>query len=1343
MITIRWKSIQKKIVPVVLGLIFILSMSIQNSIPSHLHETNALTPNQDNAPLVSQLDYEIPITGNGNPQNVYLYMQNHSMTTGVNEFNISSDNGDYYLNDGSFNITMEKNHLTNFTVESDDSLHYEKYKRTITTTSDMFTVVTGTEDIGADFISVDSALSGDQVVELDVSIDASSYAYQINTILGFKIQMEVQAGVNLNLDTSLYNYASSNFEILDSDHMIQQISGGFRTVSYYIRNENLNYVNSTKDLEIKLHFSNSSQAFTLLIDSMSVEVIQGHELSINSNNPVALEFEVRGDATIYGFQAWIRALDIDDSVTSNLTIRLFKSNITDPVKRSELLNPTNSELLAEPNETVILSEISLLNYSVDGPMWFNLTKNHSGVNVSVGNYFIVISTNTTATLGEKRFTLITIPYDAPNPNKFDPEQKVDHLLLTKSTTWNIVKSSFYGFTTKIQADAANFAINLSRPYNPSEIDLTIDGVSVEDAYIWDYPHDRMDGTGSEPYYATYWWGYGSVRLEFSEAITLTDGNFTISLDWNQDIYSGDISFSVEYTAQKYLLDSAASTFELAIDSEPLWNLTYAFDPNDTMFNNWNFTKMEFSYPNNWLISNLLKNNTSILDLSSDPSSDAGKLLVEINSTVADENTTYILQANSPNYLQTVEFYLKYNDQLWKTNGFMQGDTITISAGLLTSYDKYLTTAGEISALVFNTTGDLMVFNKLSDNSIDDNSSYSWFNFGKNALLATDGNTPLGEYTVLLNWTDGEQVGLFKTSFVVNKYSANIHSVSFIEDNHANQLFGTITPFDTDIETYDFTIYAIKPLTSSESGFMINETEEISVGQDLFITNYALNETVVNPNEKISVLVNLENRHLSLDYNVSVTATLVYENNIEWEITKATASSLIHMYGQSNNSDSHEFWINLTIPDEISGGLNCPLRLMPMQIKITVSVDDQEIYNSVKPQLIYYSQLDENVFEGKVLTTRTYEDFTGPSFISNIQRSLLELPGNVTYFIQVYNDYYMSMVSESNLTTTDNKIHGIFSNIQLETSPIDHHATQTITGKFSDENSLLLSNTELSFYYDARENLSAEDEPIWTLLDSEDGGSTVNTDENGEFEFTFDMSQTPLLPEVQLMVKFQGNSTYEAVNYTLVVEKNEYEQNIQVSMDTSKTLIKGDHNLIDGRLTNLGNASFSNISISIDSEYAFTLNLKSGFDALEISAGESYDFAVDFFDKSFNKDSFSVNITITAIVKETGENYTVSKMFTFDTYEVNTQAVLGAVFIGVFIVGAIGLWLYSARYIKNTIQEINAPLAEEEMVKTKKRRRKGGKYVNLAELSNKKEDLKTDSDEKGTSLDELLNDEKKE
>ncbi|WP_457557796.1 hypothetical protein [Candidatus Harpocratesius sp.] len=1341
MITIRWKSIQKKIVPVVLGMIFILSMSIQIYKPFNSVTSTQTNPNTIQTPLVSQLDYEIPISGQGNLQDVYVYMQNHSIANGVNEFNISSENGAYYLNDGTFNFTMNKNHLANYTLENDDSLHYEREKVSISTTSDMFTIVTGSENAGADFISVDSALSGDQVVETNISIDASAYPKEISTILGFKIQLEIQSGSDLLLNSSLYNYYSTNFDVLDSDRYIQEISSNYRTITYYIRNENNNYINISKNLVLNLHFRNATEAFTLLINSLKVDVIRGHEVSFSLNNPIALEFDIRGDSTVFGFQAWIRALDIEDSVTSNLTIQLCQANISEPVARSQLLNPSNSQLLATPDETAILSEISILNYSNDEPMWFNFTSNHLGVDLSVGNYFIVISTNTSSVVGEKRFTLVSIPFDAPFDPK-DPDNKIDHLLLTKSTTWEQAKATLKSTSDHPQLDASNFIINLSRPYLPSEIGLTIDDIPVEDTYIWDYPHDTLDDPIDQAYYASYWWGYGTIKLDFSTPIGLSNQNFTITLDWDQEIYSGNISFTVEYLVQKYLIKTAVSTYQLEIDSDPFWNITFSFNPNESIFSDWNFTKFAYVIPDNWEISDLFENNTQILSLAEDPFIEDEKTFIEINSSVADSQAVYTLSANSPNYIKDSNLFLKYNDNLWETKGFMQNDVIALSVGLLTDDNSYLSTTGKVTARLYNTTGNLMQSNILTDDSIDENSSYSWFNFENMALFNTNQTTPLGEYTILLNWTDGNQLGFLKISFYLNEYKAAIHEFNHLEEEQVNQLIGTITPFKTDINTYDYTIYAVEPIVSSESSFILNESREISLGDDLYITNYAINETVLNPNENISIEVIIENRHHSLDYNVSVMATLVYANNHEWILSNVSSTYLLNMYGAANDSDEHSFYLNLTVPDMNTGGLNCPIRNMPMQIQISVNIDDSEIYNSVESQYLYYSHLNDKDFEGKVLTVRSYNDLTGPSFTSNIQRDMLELPGDVTYFIQVFNDYYMSMTMESNLSTTGNKIFGIFSDLQAETDPIDHYATQTITGKFIDENSEIMRNSEIKFFYDSRENSSDNSEPVWTPLTSKNNDTSTFTDDEGLFEFEFDMSQTPLNSEVQIMVKYIGNSTHATVNSSLTIELNTYEQNLLVYVDTSKTLIKGAHNLVNVRIENTGNSSFSNVSITINSDFDAEINIKDALALLVISSGETYEFVIDFYDNDYQLDSVIVNITIVATVKETGEIFKIGSVHEFTTYEVNTNTLLTSALVGGFIVFTIGLWLFSAKYIKTKVDEINAPITPETSVKSKKSRRRGGKYVNLADLSAKKADeTETPSTEEGTSLDELLDDEK--
>ena len=121
-----------------------------------------------------------------------------------------------------------------------------------------------------------------------------------------------------------------------------------------------------------------------------------------------------------------------------------------------------------------------------------------------------------------------------------------------------------------------------------------------------------------------------------------------------------------------------------------------------------------------------------------------------------------------------------------------------------------------------------------------------------------------------------------------------------------------------------------------------------------------------------------------------------------------------------------------------------------------------------------------------------------------------------------------------------------------------------------------------------------------------------------------------------------------------------------------------------------------------------------------------------------KTTIGVDITpYKTTVKETGEYVTVSEIFSFDVYSVNEDILRNSTFIGLFILGTIGLWAFGAFYIRNKIKEINAPIETIESVKKVKSKRRTGKYVKISELSTKSDEISESVDDSGTTLDDLL------
>ena len=83
-----------------------------------------------------------------------------------------------------------------------------------------------------------------------------------------------------------------------------------------------------------------------------------------------------------------------------------------------------------------------------------------------------------------------------------------------------------------------------------------------------------------------------------------------------------------------------------------------------------------------------------------------------------------------------------------------------------------------------------------------------------------------------------------------------------------------------------------------------------------------------------------------------------------------------------------------------------INVYPTPVQI-VEVDGTAIYEQIQDEVLYYTSLSDIEFEGDVCQPiKIYEDRIGPSFIASIDRSTMDLPENITYFVQVVNDYFM-------------------------------------------------------------------------------------------------------------------------------------------------------------------------------------------------------------------------------------------------------------------------------------------------------------------------------------------------
>jgi len=386
-------------------------------------------------------------------------------------------------------------------------------------------------------------------------------------------------------------------------------------------------------------------------------------------------------------------------------------------------------------------------------------------------------------------------------------------------------------------------------------------------------------------------------------------------------------------------------------------------------------------------------------------------------------------------------------------------------------------------------------------------------------------------------------------------------------------------------------------------------------------------------------------------------------------------------------------------------------------------------------------LEDTVFDGEILQVNTYNDRLGSSFTANINRANLDLPGDVTYFIQVANDYFMAMSLENNFTTTNNLIESQILNFQSETTDIDHVSAISLTGVLKDEYGTPMADTDVKFQFDTQNTTDDIDLAVWEDLMSISAINTATTNENGEFEFDLNLSQTPLGGNVLLQAQFLGNSSHALTKTNLSLAINEYDNQLSVNLDTSKTLIRGTHNIISGTITNGGNSSVTDIIVHLsNSQFQGEVIFSEADKDRILLPGEQIEFQIDFYDKQFSEYLAVVQLEVNGTVVETDEQYVSSLDFDFNTYRNNDSAVnRNMVLIG-FIGGVALIWMFTAKFVKGKIDEINAPLetlADDKNIKSKRRT---SKYVNLSDLNRQKgptPDPEMKKDTEGTTLDDLL------
>ncbi|MFX1592888.1 MAG: hypothetical protein ACFFCL_09360, partial [Promethearchaeota archaeon] len=766
---VRRKKEIKRIFFVVLFVItvFLSNVQILSNINVFQDERTNNETVLDELPLSSNLDLNDIITGSGVNQDVRIYVNNESenLLNNENYFEIPSlPTEDMYLSYGNFNFTFQNNFTTDYIIEDDNALYANDF-------------ISFDFDTGASSININNGtiISGGYSQLVDGNENSNIYLNAENGLLNFTVSADFTdttftSGViignvkfnrtrilalisslmfgiysDANLTIRIRDYSQPTWKEVISNLPINS-SLNKQEVNDHFINENLNFIDLTSICYIEFSFErfDKNQFYTRLYE-YDLQATYAFDLPITSQEYVALEFDLKGESSaVNGFYAWIRTLDLVEAATSQLNITLYRANRT--VVRTDA-NLRNVNLGPNYNEMI---DSKLVSYTGDNLSYFDFNIGNTG-NLNLDNYFIVIKSDNSKMV----YSLVTLPWYT-----YGDSGETEHQLKTTlddGSKWRnarkVIETTNQPYTSG-QLDASSFKLDVTRGYMPSDFivdsvnTLRIQEITIENLVIKSFPYNESS-------YLT--WGLGQWNNPFPNPIEDDAfNNFQVDLTWNKSIIKG-FQFTVNYSVNAYWVESASATYSATYNKDPEWLLTYNLQKGDPNFNNWDFLEFWYVYPNFLTAHNLTDpDNTQILGqtggqtaLSEDPT----KNKVVVKKILAIPDGFYNLNLTSFNFIRKMDSYINYNDILWESNGFMNGDNISVSVKIQDHYNR-APISGDANATLFYPDGTR--FTSLPQDLVGEiEGSSLTYDFDNQTILdVTNALTIFGKYHLGFFWFNG-------------------------------------------------------------------------------------------------------------------------------------------------------------------------------------------------------------------------------------------------------------------------------------------------------------------------------------------------------------------------------------------------------------------------------------------------------------------------------------------------------------------------------------------------------------------------------------------------------------
>ncbi|MFW9819005.1 MAG: hypothetical protein ACFFE5_05295, partial [Candidatus Thorarchaeota archaeon] len=1091
--------------------------------------------------------------------------------------------------------------------------------------------------------------------------------------------------------------------------------------------QNLNFIDLTKTCHIKFIFERSDKAqFYARINGFKMRATYAFDLPITSQEYVALEFDLKGeDSRVNGFYAWIRTLDLVAAATTDLNISLYRADRTVIRTSSNLRN-----IDLEPNYDELIDTRIVSGYSGDGLSYFKFNIDNTD-NLNLYNYFIVIKSNNI----NEVYSLVTLPWF-----DFGDFPETDHQLKTtqnNGTSWSnaqqTIPTTISSYSTS-QLDASSFKLNVTRGYMPSDFivddvqTLTIQEIPLEDLEISAYPYNESS-------YLT--WGIGQWKSEFPTVIDDDPSNFfRVNLTWDKIITMG-FKFNVSYSVKAYWTETASSAYTAYYNEHPEWKFAYNLNKNDPSFNYWELLEFWYIFHDYFTAYNVTNPiSEKILpqgEVQTIVDEDPTKNKIIVQNDIITQNGFYTLNLTSYNFVHDMNTFINYNDILWESNGFMNGDNVSVRADIQDHRGNAPKNA-DLNVILYYPNGTEFIEWNSSSGVIDDSILYYDFN-NQTILDVTKDLTVFGEYHLGFFWFNGSAIGCKKLTLYIDKYDIELYNLEYYPFLDTNILDGEIK--NKVFQNYTMLVASINETTGipMPNFYPINQTklsETFSYkvgGQNLqlMVTSFLQSENIINPSETVNVNLTIQNLHQFITLNVKVNVKLVSYINEEWIIAEDT-SNTIPLYFSGHPDDSKEFSMDLTIPDldvssKIWRGVNAPIRMGGAKTIADIYIDNVLIGKFESSSYSLISNETSNNFEGYVLGMRVAEEASSRSILYDFDRDeCIYFPSNSKFLVNIIDHNYVSSYEQFTNEFSLN-LNSKFTNIK--TNPVKPIEGQTfnLTSILTTEFGKVLSGKNVSCQYFYND--------LWF-----DIGFDI-TDSNGITSFIIDTQVINVEDGLLLRLHWDGdiiNGDTKNISINIVLENN----NVSIAIQSNViTIYKGRSTTFNVILENIGssNLRISNITIELNKDQIYSIVEIDYISLSWFQSGQKTMLVVEVSVKNVNRVRFSISITAQNII--TNETIIVSKERIFNTFQISVLDYLIQSFIGIMI-GIIALvWIIAVLYVRKTKKLIETPI---EAKPTKKPRRG---YVPVAELKKpkpvkkvvkKKEEPK---EEEKTDLDSLL------